>query len=103
MMKFMKRHLNDLPHMRTEESMNERTPFEIIELIDDPKNAKKLNVKTRQYKPSEILALTVLDPLLEMIGGRIALMMQETMKQCENELDEDQVEQERQNTSWNGD
>lgn len=83
--------------------MKERTPFEIIELIDDPKNAKKLNVKTRQYKPSEILALTVLDPLLEMIGGRIALMMQETMKQCENELDEDQVEQERQNTSWNGD
>lgn len=90
--------------MRTEERvMKERTPFEIIELIDDPKNAKKLNVKTRQYKPSEILALTVLDPLLEMIGGRIALMMQETMKQCENELDEDQVEQERQNTSWNGD
>ena len=91
--------------------MKERTPFEIIELIDDPKNAKKLNVKTRQYKPSEILALMVLDPLLEMIGGRIALMMQETMKQCENEeelgnngepiknpnpeCDEDQVENER--------
>lgn len=89
--------------------MKERTPFEIIELIDDPKNAKKLNVKTRHYKPSEILALTVLDPLLEMIGGRIALMMQETIKQCDPELgnngepvknpnpecDEDQVEVER--------
>lgn len=84
---------NDLPHMRTEEIvMKERTPFEIIELIDDPKNAKKLSVKTRQYKPSEILALTVLDPLLEMIGGRIALMMQETMKQCEPPSDNEKKE-----------
>lgn len=79
--------------MRTEEIvMKERTPFEIIELIDDPKNAKKLSVKTRQYKPSEILALTVLDPLLEMIGGRIALMMQETMKQCEPPSDNEKKE-----------
>lgn len=66
--------------------MKERTPFEILELIDDPKNAKKLNVITRAYKPSEILALTVLDPLLEIIGARIALMMQETMIQCDPEL-----------------
>lgn len=33
--------------------------------------------------PSEQLALIVLRPFLKMIGGRIALIMQETMKNCE--------------------